>query len=123
MFSAFLTFLLVGFLVGTLLLSDDDEESSINLMVEKIELENGQFDVTGFTDYIIPTLTEMPEFHVKILENPYPFGPYGAKGLGELPFVGAAPAVVSALWMIFGKEFNFVPILPEHLYKLFSYEN
>ncbi len=89
-------------------------------LYEKIELENGKFDVSGFTDYIIPTLTEMPEFHVKILENPYPFGPFGAKGLGELPFVGAAPAVVSALWMIFGKEFNWIPILPEHLCKLFS---
>ncbi|UCE07247.1 MAG: xanthine dehydrogenase family protein [bacterium] len=91
-------------------------------LYEKIKLENCQFDVTGFTDYIIPTLTEMPEFHVKILENPYPFGPFGAKGLGELPFVGAAPAVVSALWMIFGKEFNWIPILPEHLCKLFSFE-
>lgn len=84
-------------------------------LYEKIELENGQFDVTGFTDYIIPTLTEMPEFHIKILENPYPFGPFGAKGLGELPFVGAAPAVVSALWMIFGKEFNRIPVVPENI--------
>jgi len=84
-------------------------------LYEKIELQNGQFDVSGFSDYIIPTLTEMPEFHVKILENPYPFGPFGAKGLGELPFVGAAPAVVSALWMIFGKEFNTIPVLPESL--------
>lgn len=84
-------------------------------LYEKIELENGQFDVSGFTDYIIPTLTETPEFHVKILENPYPFGPFGAKGLGELPLVGAAPAVVSALWMIFGKEFNQIPVLPEQL--------
>ena len=84
------------------------------------ELDNGQFDVSGFADYIIPTLAEMPEFHVKILENPYPFGPFGAKGLGELPFVGAAPAVVSALWMIFGKEFNWIPILPEHLCKVFN---
>jgi len=84
-------------------------------LYEKITLENGQFDVSGFTDYIIPTLTEMPEFHVKILENPYPFGPFGAKGLGELPFVGAAPAVVSALWMIFGREFNQIPVLAERL--------
>jgi CO/xanthine dehydrogenase Mo-binding subunit len=89
-------------------------------LYEKIELENGQFNVSGFSDYIIPTLTEMPEFHVKILENPYPFGPFGAKGLGEMPFVGAAPAVVSALWMIFGKEFNKIPVLPESLFDLIS---
>ena len=89
-------------------------------LYEKIELENGQFDVTGFTNYIIPTLTEMPEFYIKIMENPYPFGPFGAKGLGELPFVGAAPAVVSALWMIFGKEFNQIPVLPENLFELYN---
>ena len=88
---------------------------------EKIGLENGKFDVKGFSDYIIPTPTEMPEFEVNILENPYPFGPFGAKGLGELPLVGAAPAVVSALWMIFGKEFNKIPVLAEDLLLLFKH--
>ncbi len=85
-------------------------------LYEKVELKDGQFDVSGFSDYIVPTMMEAPEFHVRILENPYPFGPFGAKGLGELPFVGAAPAVVSALWMIFGMEFNRLPILPEQLH-------
>ncbi len=89
-------------------------------LYEKIKLQNGKFDISGFTDYIIPATTETPEFQVKILENPYPFGPFGAKGLGELPFVGAAPAVLSALWMIFGKEFNHLPVLPEDLLQLFS---
>ncbi len=88
-------------------------------LYEKINLTDGHFDVTGFTDYIIPAATEMPDFQVKILENPYPFGPFGAKGLGELPFVGAAPAVVSALWMIFGREFNKIPVLPEELFRIF----
>lgn len=82
-------------------------------LYEKVELKNGQFDVSGFSDYIIPTVMEAPDFHIRILENLYPFGPFGAKGLGELPFVGAAPAVVSALWMIFGREFNRLPVLPE----------
>ncbi|RQW00066.1 MAG: xanthine dehydrogenase family protein molybdopterin-binding subunit [Calditrichaeota bacterium] len=85
---------------------------------EKVKLHNGHFDVTGFTDYIIPTPTEMPEFQVSIIENPYPYGPFGAKGLGELPLVGAAPAVISALWMIFGREFNRIPVLPEDLAEL-----
>lgn len=85
---------------------------------EKIGLKNGKFDVTGFSDYIIPTPTETPDFQVRILENPYPFGPFGAKGLGELPLVGAAPAVVSALWMIFGKEIGEIPVLPEKLIEL-----
>jgi CO/xanthine dehydrogenase Mo-binding subunit len=87
---------------------------------EKAELIDGQFDVSGFTDYIIPTTTETPEFNVRIMENPYPFGPFGAKGLGELPLVGAAPAVVSALWMIFGREFNKIPVLPENILNMFQ---
>lgn len=85
-------------------------------LYEQIELENGQFNVSGFSDYIVPTMMDAPEFHVRILENSYPFGPFGAKGLGELPFVGAAPAVVSALWMIFGREFNQIPMVPELLW-------
>jgi CO/xanthine dehydrogenase Mo-binding subunit len=87
---------------------------------EKVELKNGEFDVNGFTDYIIPTPADTPRFHVNILENPYPYGPFGAKGLGELPLVGGAPAVLSALWMIFGKEFNKIPILPEDLIEYYS---
>ncbi|MBC8185511.1 xanthine dehydrogenase family protein [candidate division KSB1 bacterium] len=88
-------------------------------LYENIRAENGKFNVQGFSDYIIPTTTEMPDFEVSILENPYPFGPFGAKGLGELPLVGAAPAVVSALWMIFGREFNEIPVLPEDVFSLF----
>jgi CO/xanthine dehydrogenase Mo-binding subunit len=91
-------------------------------LYEKVALKDGHFDISGFTDYIIPTPTETPEFDVNILENPYPYGPFGAKGLGELPFVGAAPAVVSALWMIFEKEFNQIPLLPEDLAAIF-YDN
>jgi len=84
-------------------------------LFEDVKMKEGKFGVTGFSDYIIPTFTEMPQFHVKILENPYPFGPFGAKGLGELPVVGVAPAIVSALWMIFGFEFYTIPVLPEEL--------
>jgi len=87
---------------------------------EKVGLKNGEFNVSGFTDYIIPTPADTPNFHVNILENPYPFGPFGAKGLGELPLVGGAPAVLSALWMIFGKEFNSIPVMPEDLLSLFD---
>ena len=88
-------------------------------LYEKISRQKGHFDITGFADYIIPGPSDMPDFHVHIMENPYPYGPFGAKGLGELPFVGAAPAVVSALWMIFHKEFNRIPVMPEDLVRLF----
>jgi CO/xanthine dehydrogenase Mo-binding subunit len=88
-------------------------------LYEKITLENGHYDISGFTDYIIPTAEETPVFNIRIMENPYPYGPFGAKGLGEMPLVGAAPAVVSALWMIFGHEFTRIPVTPEELAALF----
>lgn len=92
-------------------------------LYERTEIKNGKFDVSGFNDYIVPTLTESPNFYVNVIENPYPFGPFGAKGLGELPLVGAGPAVASAFWMIFNKEFNKIPILPEMiLEKIFEKE-
>ena len=85
---------------------------------ENIKLQNGQYDVTGFSDYIIPTPTEMPEFKIKIMENPYPFGPFGAKGLGELPLGGPPPAIASAIINIFGQMVNKIPILPEDLFEM-----
>ncbi len=85
---------------------------------EKINRKQGKFDVSGFTDYIIPTAADTPLMDIKILENPYPFGPFGAKGLGELPLVGAAPAVVSSLRMIFGQPINKIPVMPEDLFQL-----
>ena len=89
-------------------------------LYEKVGIEQGSYNVSGFADYIIPTTGEIPEFDVRIMENPYPYGPFGAKGLGELPLVGAAPAVLSALWMVFGREFNRLPVMPEDLADLFD---
>lgn len=86
-------------------------------LYERAEIKNGHYDVSGFNDYIVPTLTDTPKFDVNIIENNYPFGPFGAKGLGELPLVAAPPAVASAFWMVFNKEFNEIPILPETIYK------
>jgi CO/xanthine dehydrogenase Mo-binding subunit len=74
--------------------------------------------VHGFTDYIIPTAVDVPLMDIKIMENPYPFGPFGAKGLGELPLVGAAPAVISSLRMIFEHPINKIPLMPEDLFRL-----
>ncbi len=85
---------------------------------EKIERQKGYLNVHGFVDYIIPTAVDMPIMDIKILENPYPFGPFGAKGLGELPLVGAAPAVISSLRMIFGRSINKIPVMPEDLFQL-----
>jgi CO/xanthine dehydrogenase Mo-binding subunit len=49
------------------------------------------------TNYIIPTTLDTPRIDVVIVENPYKDGPFGAKGVGEMPIDGPAPAVVNAL--------------------------
>jgi len=54
----------------------------------------------------------MPELDVVMMENPYPGGPFGAKGLGELPMDGPAPAVVNALRHM-GLDVREIPATPE----------
>jgi carbon-monoxide dehydrogenase small subunit/xanthine dehydrogenase small subunit len=49
------------------------------------------------TNYIIPTTLDTPAIDVIMLENPYQHGPFGAKGVGEMPIDGPAPAVINAL--------------------------
>ena len=68
----------------------------------------------SLTNYTIPTTLDTPTMDVVILENPYPDGPYGAKGLGELPIDGPAPAVINAIRHL-GIELNEIPAIPEHI--------
>src|SRR5438132_1487866 len=66
-------------------------------LLENVVMRNGAMANSTLTNYTIPTTLDMPEMDVVMLENPYPGGPFGAKGLGELPMDGPAPAVVNAL--------------------------
>ncbi|NJP40549.1 xanthine dehydrogenase family protein [Oscillospiraceae bacterium HV4-5-C5C] len=52
---------------------------------------------TSFTDYIIPTAADVPNLVTDLINNPFSHGPYGAKGAGEMPMVGVAPAYLEAL--------------------------
>lgn len=83
-------------------------------LLEKVVMRNGMMANGQLTNYVIPTTLDMPEVDVVMLENPYPGGPFGAKGLGELPMDGPAPAVVNAL-RHFGLDVREVPAMPELL--------
>ncbi len=72
------------------------------------------------TNYIIPTSADIPPIRVYFEEQPYPYGPRGAKGIGELPMDGGAPAIVNAIEHATGVAFNHVPLMPEDLMKAFS---
>ncbi len=78
-------------------------------------MENGQL-----TNYIIPTTCDLPPIRVEFMEVPYEYGAQGAKGIGELPLVGAAPAVLNAVAAATGREPAEIPLTPERLMALLA---
>jgi len=83
-------------------------------LLEKVVMRNGAMANGQLTNYVIPTTLDMPELDIVMMENPYPGGPFGAKGLGELPMDGPAPAVVNALRGL-GLDVREIPATPELL--------
>lgn len=81
-------------------------------LLERVVMRNGVMANAQLTNYTIPTTLDTPDIDVVMLENPYPGGPFGAKGLGELPMDGPAPAVVNAL-RHFGLDVREIPATPE----------
>ena len=81
-------------------------------LVEQVVMRGGGMANAQLTNYTIPTTLDTPPMDVTILENPYPEGPFGAKGLGELPIDGPAPAVVNAIRSL-GVDVREIPATPE----------
>jgi CO/xanthine dehydrogenase Mo-binding subunit len=67
------------------------------------------------TNYIMPTSVDLPPIRVFFEENPYAYGPGGAKGIGELPMDGVAPAILNAVEHATGVAFGRIPLLPERV--------
>jgi CO/xanthine dehydrogenase Mo-binding subunit len=83
-------------------------------LIENVVMKNGAMANSQLTNYVIPTTLDMPELDIVMMENPYPGGPFGAKGLGELPMDGPGPAVVNALRQL-GCDIREIPATPEHI--------
>jgi CO/xanthine dehydrogenase Mo-binding subunit len=83
-------------------------------LIEQVVMKNGAMANSQLTNYTIPTTLDTPEMDVAILENPFLEGPFGAKGLGELPIDGPAPALANAIRSI-GIDVREVPATPELL--------
>jgi len=81
-------------------------------LLEQVTMRDGVMANAQLTNYLIPTTLDMPQVDVVLVENPYPGGPSGAKGLGELPMDGPAPALVNALRHL-GLDLRSIPALPE----------
>lgn len=86
-------------------------------LFENVVWEKGRMINNQMTNYIIPTAADIPPIRVFFEENPYAYGPSGAKGIGELPMDGAAPAILSAIENATGVRFNHVPLMPEAMMK------
>lgn len=82
--------------------------------IEKMDYDSkGRIRNNSFTDYLIPTALDVPNLKVTLHVEEYPDGPYGAKGAGELPLVGAAPAYVEAIEQAIGRKLNHAPFNAE----------
>ena len=84
-------------------------------LFENVVWQNGRMANNQMTNYIIPTPADIPPIRVYFEENPYAYGPGGAKGIGELPMDGPAPAILNAIENATGVSFNHVPLMPEAL--------
>jgi CO/xanthine dehydrogenase Mo-binding subunit len=85
-------------------------------LYEKVVLQNGHMANNQMTNYIMPTAEDVPPIHVYFEEIPFRHGGYGAKGIGELPHDGPAPAILNAIRDATGIGFCSIPLLPEDLY-------
>ncbi|OGR68322.1 MAG: hypothetical protein A2081_01885 [Elusimicrobia bacterium GWC2_61_19] len=85
-------------------------------MFENLVYKNGIMVNPNFTDYVIATTADKPEYDIIFIEKPYAEGPYKAKGMGEVPLIGVAPAVANAIKNACGARVRSVPLLPEKIW-------
>jgi xanthine dehydrogenase D subunit len=84
-------------------------------LMEEVQVEGGVVRNASFTDYLIPTVLDMPHVRLDVLELGDPDAPYGLRGVGEPPTISSTPAVVAALRAATGAELPRVPVRPDHL--------
>ena len=84
-------------------------------VMEEIQLKDGQVRNASFTDYLLPTILDMPPVVADVVEHPHPDAPYGAKGVGEPPTISSTPAIVAAIRAATGKPLNRVPVRPDDI--------
>jgi CO/xanthine dehydrogenase Mo-binding subunit len=84
-------------------------------LMEELQTKDGVITNASFTDYLIPTALDMPPVVSELVEEPEPFAPYGAKGVGEPPTVVSTAAIVSALRDATRRPLTRVPVRPDDI--------
>ncbi|WP_440695064.1 xanthine dehydrogenase family protein molybdopterin-binding subunit [Candidatus Pelagibacter sp. HIMB109] len=84
-------------------------------LMENYELENGRTKSGSFAKYILPTSLDVPKVTSKIVEDPDPLSPLGAKGIGEPAMVPTSPAIMNAIYDAIGVRIKSLPATPEKI--------
>jgi xanthine dehydrogenase D subunit len=84
-------------------------------VMEEVLVTDGLVRNPSFTDYLIPTILDMPPMRIEVLEYADPHAPYGLRGVGEAPNISSGPAVAAAIRAATGLALRRVPVRPEHL--------
>ena len=90
-------------------------------LYEQVVWREGRMANGQMTNYIMPTSMDLPPIRVYFEEVPYPHGPAGAKGIGELPMDGPAPAIFNAVAHATGADVTRLPLTPERLMALMDH--
>ncbi|GMU64172.1 MAG: carbon-monoxide dehydrogenase large subunit [Acidobacteriota bacterium] len=84
-------------------------------LCEDVVFREGRMANGRLTNYILPTSADLPAIDLVLLERPWAHGPFGAKGIGELPMDGGAPAAVNAIARALGVDLRRIPATPERI--------
>jgi xanthine dehydrogenase D subunit len=84
-------------------------------IMEEIQVRDGLIKNASFTDYLIPTILDVPPMRIDVLECPDPHAPYGLRGVGEPPTISSGPAIVAAIRAATGLDLARVPVKPEDI--------
>ena len=87
-------------------------------LMEEVQVADGKVRNPSFTDYLIPTILDMPPMRVDVLELADPHAPYGLRGVGEPPTISSTPAIAAAVRSATGRPLPRVPIRPEDIVDL-----
>jgi xanthine dehydrogenase D subunit len=84
-------------------------------VMEEIQVRDGVIRNPSFTDYLIPTILDMPPVRMDVLELGDPHSPYGVRGVGEPPTISSGPAIVAAIRAATGRAISRVPVRPHDI--------
>jgi CO/xanthine dehydrogenase Mo-binding subunit len=84
-------------------------------LMEEIQVVDGVVRNPSFTDYLIPTILDMPPMKLDILELADPHAPYGLRGVGEPPTISSTPAIVAAVRAATGRPLTRIPVRPDDI--------